>query len=55
MGTAELAFADRQFGDREWPTAQSNGSIQAKGYGSIQPQGSGKDVFGTSLLSSTLD
>jgi cold shock CspA family protein len=26
-------------------TAQSNGSIQAKGYGSIQPQGSGKDVF----------
>jgi cold shock CspA family protein len=42
-GTAEPDFADRQFGDREWPSAQSNGSIQARAMDSFSLKAA--DVF----------
>ncbi len=41
----DLDIVDRQSGDREWRQAASKWFNPTKGYGFIQPQGGGRDVF----------
>jgi CspA family cold shock protein len=38
-------IVDRQLGDREWRAVRVKWFNPTKGYGFIQPQGGGKDVF----------